>query len=149
MIVPVCPSDHPLTQELPSLDTRLNEVLIGLLYILWDKHRSANIRGGKTLQHLIKDAGRAIAQAVSRRLRAKVRSCWICGGQSGTEAGFSEYLGFPCQSSFHRLLHIHYHTPSGAGTIDQLVADVPSGLSLTPPQETEKQDTNPGCRSVQ
>jgi hypothetical protein len=27
---------------------------------------------------------------------------------------------------------------SGAGTIGQLVADVPSGLSLTPPQETKK-----------
>jgi hypothetical protein len=50
----------------------------------------------------------------------------------------SEYFGFPCQFSFHRLLKIHYHVPSGAGTISQLVADVPSGLSLTPPQETKK-----------
>jgi hypothetical protein len=50
---------------------------------------------------------------------------------------FSEYFGFPCQSSFHRLLHTH-HLSSGAGTIDQLVADVPSGLSLTPPQEIKK-----------
>jgi hypothetical protein len=46
----------------------------------------------------------------------------------------SEYLGFPCQFSFHRLLHTH-HPPSGAGIIGQLVANVPSGLSLTPPQE--------------
>jgi hypothetical protein len=22
---------------------------------------------------------------------------------------FSEYFGFPCQFSFHRLLHIHHH----------------------------------------
>jgi hypothetical protein len=44
---------------------------------------------------------------------------------------FSEYFGFPCQFSFHRLLHI-YHLSSRAGTIGQLVADVPSGLSLTP-----------------
>jgi hypothetical protein len=50
---------------------------------------------------------------------------------------FSEYLGFPCQLSCHRMLYIH-HLPSGAGTIDQLVAGVPSGLSLTPPQETKK-----------
>jgi hypothetical protein len=50
---------------------------------------------------------------------------------------FSEYFGFPWQFSFHRLLHIH-HLSSGAGTIGQLVADVPSGLSLTPPQETKK-----------
>jgi hypothetical protein len=49
----------------------------------------------------------------------------------------SQYLGFPCQLSFHRLLHTH-HLSSGAGTIGQLVADVPSGLSLTPPQETKK-----------
>jgi hypothetical protein len=49
---------------------------------------------------------------------------------------FSEYFGFPCQLTFHRLLHIH-HLKSGAGTIGQLVADVPSGLSLTPPQETK------------
>jgi hypothetical protein len=43
----------------------------------------------------IDSVGRAIAQAVSRLLptaaalvRAQVRSCGICGGQSGTEAGF-------------------------------------------------------------
>jgi hypothetical protein len=56
--------------------------------------------------------GRAIAQAVSRRLstaaarvRAEVRSC----GQSGTAAGFLRVLRFPCQFSFHRLLHTHHH----------------------------------------
>jgi hypothetical protein len=87
---------------------------------------------------------RAVAQAVSRRLptaaarlRAQVRSCGICGGQSGTGQVFTEYFGFPSQFSFHRLLHTH-HLSSGAGTVGQLVADVPSGLSLTPPQETEK-----------
>jgi hypothetical protein len=41
---------------------------------------------------------------------------------------FSQYFGFPCQFSFHRLLHTH-HLSSGAGTVGQLVADVPSGLS--------------------
>jgi hypothetical protein len=51
---------------------------------------------------------------------------------------FSEYFGFPSQFSFHRLLHIHHHLSSGAGTIGQTVADVPSGPSLTPPQETKK-----------
>jgi hypothetical protein len=45
---------------------------------------------------------------------------------------FSEYFGFPCQSSFHQLLHDHHHLSSGAGTIGQTVAAVPSGLSLTP-----------------
>jgi hypothetical protein len=51
---------------------------------------------------------------------------------------FSQYFGFLCQFSFHRLLHTRHHLSSGAGTIDQLVADVPSGLSLTPPQQTKK-----------
>jgi hypothetical protein len=38
---------------------------------------------------------------------------------------FSKLFGFPCQFSFHRLLHIHLS--SGAGTVGQLVVDVPSG----------------------
>jgi hypothetical protein len=37
---------------------------------------------------------------------------------------FSEYFGFPCQFSFHRLLHIHHHLSTGAGIIGQLVTDV-------------------------
>jgi hypothetical protein len=53
------------------------------------------------------------------------------------EKAFSEYFGFPCQFSFHQLFHTHYHKSSGADTICQLVADVPSRLSLTPPQETK------------
>jgi hypothetical protein len=52
---------------------------------------------------------------------------------------FSEYFGFPYQFLFHRLLHIH-HLSSGAGTTGKLVADVPSGLSLTPPQEKEEEE---------
>jgi hypothetical protein len=48
---------------------------------------------------------------------------------------FSEYFGFPCEFLFHLLLHTHHHLPSGAGTIDQILADVSSGFSLTPPQE--------------
>jgi hypothetical protein len=44
---------------------------------------------------------------------------------------FSEYFGFHCQFAFHQLLH-NYNLSSGAGTIDQRVAAVPSGLSFTP-----------------
>jgi hypothetical protein len=52
------------------------------------------------------------------------------------EQGFSEYFGFPYQFSLYRLLYTH-HLSSGSGTIGQLLADVPIGLSLTPPQETK------------
>jgi hypothetical protein len=51
---------------------------------------------------------------------------------------FSEYFGFPRQFSFHRLLHTHLS--SRAGKIGHLVVDVPSGLSLTSPQETKQND---------
>jgi hypothetical protein len=42
---------------------------------------------------------------------------------------FSEHFGFPCQFSFHRQLYTHHHLSSGAGSIGQLVPDVPSGLN--------------------
>jgi hypothetical protein len=47
------------------------------------------------------DSGRAVAQAVSRCLptavaRVRVRAaCGVCGGQSGTGAGFLRVLRFP------------------------------------------------------
>jgi hypothetical protein len=44
-------------------------------------------------------------------------------------------LQFPCQFSFHRLLHNHHHLPSWAGIIGQLVAYVRSGSRLTQPHE--------------
>jgi hypothetical protein len=46
----------------------------------------------------------------------------------------SEYFGFPYPFSFHQMLHTHLS--SGAVTIGKLMADVPSGLSLTPSHET-------------
>jgi hypothetical protein len=57
------------------------------------------------------------------------------------EQVFSECFGFPCQLSYHKLLHTHHHLSSGAGTIGQIVAAVPSGLSLTQPQEETKKIT--------
>jgi hypothetical protein len=52
-----------------------------------------------------KNEGRAMAQAVSRRpltaearVRFRVSSCGICGGQSGTGTGFSPNTSvYPCQ----------------------------------------------------
>jgi hypothetical protein len=86
--------------------------------------------------------GRVIAQAVSRRLptaaawvRTHVRSCGICGRRSGTGAGFLQVFRFPLSILIPQIVP---YSSSGAGTIGQLVADVPSGLSLTPPQETKK-----------
>jgi hypothetical protein len=51
---------------------------------------------------------------------------------------FSDYFGFPCQFTFHRLLHNHHHLSSGAGTVGQTVAVLPSGLSLAPRKDLSK-----------
>jgi hypothetical protein len=83
--------------------------------------------------------GRALAQAVSRRLptaaaraRARVRSCGICGGQSDTGAGFLRVLRFPLPISVPPTAS---QSPSSIiwGWYNRsVVAAVPSGLSLTP-----------------
>jgi hypothetical protein len=83
--------------------------------------------------------GRAIAQAVSRRLPMAAAQARGQAGYAGfvvdkvtLQQVFSEYF------SLHRLLHTHRHLSSGAGTIGQLMEDVPSGLSLTPPHPTSR-----------
>jgi hypothetical protein len=78
-----------------------------------------------------------MAQAAAARVRGKVRLCGICGGQSGTGAGFLRVLRFLLPIIIRRLLHTH-HLSSGVGIRGQSVADEPSGLSLTPPEETKK-----------
>jgi hypothetical protein len=60
---------------------------------------------------------------------------------------FYKYFGFPCQFSFHEMLHIHL--PSGASTIGQLVADMLSGLGLTPLHKIRETKTCvPVCAST-
>jgi hypothetical protein len=44
---------------------------------------------------------------------------------------FSEYFGFPCQSSFHQLLHNHPHLSFGVYNRPE-VAAVPGDVSPTP-----------------
>jgi hypothetical protein len=82
--------------------------------------------------------GRVIAQAVSRwlpnavaRVRARVRSCGICVGQSDAGAGFLRVLRFPLSifipiapQSPWSVIWGWYNRP--------VVTAVPSGLSLTP-----------------
>jgi hypothetical protein len=83
--------------------------------------------------------GRAIAQPVSHwlptaaaQVRARVRSCGICRGQSGTGAGFLRVLRFPlpifippvAPQSPSFIIWGWYHRP--------IVAALPDGLSLTP-----------------
>jgi hypothetical protein len=64
------------------------------------------------------------------QVRSQVCSSGICGGQSGPGVGFfSENFGFPCQSSFHQILH---HIYPGQARIGQSVAAVLSGPSWTP-----------------
>jgi hypothetical protein len=86
---------------------------------------------------------RFIAQAVSRRLlsaAARVRApgsghVGFVVDKAALGQFFSESFCFLFHS-LHRLLHTH--PLSGAGAICQMVADAPIGLSLTPPQETNK-----------
>jgi hypothetical protein len=71
--------------------------------------------------------GRAIAKAVSRRLptaAARVQTrVWSCGILWWTKVvlgqAFSENFGFPCQSTFHLLLHnhLHYHHRPGVAAV--------------------------------
>jgi hypothetical protein len=60
--------------------------------------------------------GRAIAQAVSRwlltaaaRVRARVWQVGFVVDKVALGQVFSEYLSFPCQSSFHQILHHDNH----------------------------------------
>jgi hypothetical protein len=94
--------------------------------------------------HITRMGGRAVAQAVSRRLptaaarvRSQFRSCGICGKRSGTGAIFLRVLRFPLP------ILIPPTTPHSSSIIRgwynrPTVADVPNGLSLTPLREIKK-----------
>jgi hypothetical protein len=67
------------------------------------------------------------------RVRAQARSCGICGGQSVTGAGFPRVFRFSVP-----VLIPPTASKSSDATLGQIVADVPSGLSLTPPPRNKK-----------
>jgi hypothetical protein len=82
-----------------------------------------------------------LGRTISRRLPTRLPGFGPRSGYVGFSVDklalgqvYSEYFLFSCQSSFHHLLHIH--PLFRAGTVGQIVTDVPSGLSLTPPHES-------------
>jgi hypothetical protein len=88
--------------------------------------------------------GPAIAQAVSGRLpiaaariQYQIRLCGICGGQSGTGAGYPRVFQFPLPILIPPTAP-HSSSIIRGWYIGQTVADVPSGLSLTAPREIKK-----------
>jgi hypothetical protein len=91
------------------------------------------------------NVGRAVVQAVNRwlpaeaaRVRARVNSCGIYGGQSGIGVGFLRVLRFPLP------IFIPPTVPQSPSSIiwgwynGPIVAAVPSGLSLTPLRRIKK-----------
>jgi hypothetical protein len=115
-----------------SQDTQRSRLNIEPSPFRINRHCSTNLLG----------YGRAIAHAVSCRLPTAAAGVWaqLRSGHVGFVVNkvalghvFSEHFCFPCQFLFHRLLHIHHHLSSGAGTIGQLLAEVPSGLMSVPP----------------
>jgi hypothetical protein len=62
---------------------------------------------------------------------------------------FSRSTSVPLPILIHRLLNIHHHLSSKAGIKGLLVADVLSGLSLTPPQETKKSNDASSVWTIQ
>jgi hypothetical protein len=71
------------------------------------------------------------------RVRPQVKSCRICAGQSDIEADSLRVFRFPLPIFIPSTLP--YSSSINRGWYKRpVVADVPNGLSLTPPQEIKK-----------
>jgi hypothetical protein len=84
-----------------------------------------------------------VAGFPQRRSEFEPKSCHVGFVVDKVDLGqvSSEYFGFSCQFS----LHITHSSSIFQGCYSrQLVADVPSGLSLTPPQEKNVKVKSPG-----
>jgi hypothetical protein len=77
----------------------------------WNWSRIKKNSGHYILYFHLFSVGRAIAQAVSRWPRVEPGSGQVGFVMDKVALGqvFSEYFGFPCQSSFHQILHHHNH----------------------------------------
>jgi hypothetical protein len=80
--------------------------------------------------------GRAIAQAITRwlptaaaRVRARIRSCGICAGQSGTGADFLRVLRFPLLNLIpHHIIRGWYNRPVSGRRTKSTVSPHPKKL---------------------
>jgi hypothetical protein len=79
---------------------------------------------------------RLVAGFPRRRLGFEARSGHVGFVMDEAVLGqvFSDFFGPPCQFSSHRLLQTRHHPSSGAGTVGQTVAYLPSGLCLVVPR---------------
>jgi hypothetical protein len=123
--------------------------LQGSVANLWEhgNRHSSSIKLLTSSMTIIFAKGRAIAQAVCRwlptaaaRVRARVWSCGICGGQSGARVGFLRVLRFPLP------IFIPPIAPQSPSSITwglynrPEVAAVPSGHSPTPLKKSSLQN---------
>jgi hypothetical protein len=75
----------------------------------------------------------AVWRSYSGSMTWEVRHMGFVVDEVALGQDFPEYFCFPRQIPLYQMLHTHLS--SGAGKIGHTVADVPSGLSLTPVHE--------------
>jgi hypothetical protein len=139
-------SSHVETQALISIDVYLMSCDVSTNYHTrifrdynsWSVH---DCNANEKFTDFINNCSSLGIRACQSKVRLEPLTKWT-GGVDKVALGqvFSEYFGFICQFSFHRLLHTHHHLSSGACTISQIVSDVPSGLSLIETKQKSEQE---------